>query len=555
MSKIKTGLWVMLTVLFMNTVKAQNLEDGKKFFFYEKYSSAKDVFSKLTNNLDATYWLGQTMIALEDVPGAKALYQQALQTNSNNALLIAGMGHIELLEGKAQDARQRFETAISLSQGKNVAVLNAIGFANVDVKDGDAEYAIEKLKLATTLKGMKDPDVYINLGDAYRKIIDGGLAQSAYQKALELNKNSAIASYKTGRIYQTQGVSQEDIYMKYYTEAIAKDASYPLVYYTLHNYHYSTDVGKSAEYLEKYLTAKGADETNGCYFRASMKYAQGLFADVISESDKCIAASAKPYPNLYGLKAYAYNRLKDSVNAKTAFDEYFAKQKPEKIGAGDLATYASILLKFPGNEMLAASYTEKAVAADTTEAGKVSLLKDAANYFIAQKNWGEAANWYNKILSVKKNVTKTDLYNAGFNYYRWGKYPEAITVFNTYTSKFPEDPYGFNMTGKVNWAIDSTMEQGLANPFFEKAIQLGLVDSVKYKAQLIVSYDYFVPYYANIKKDKAAAIAYCDKILALDPTNITAANNKAAIEAMSTKPASKTPAKQPAAGSKTVKKN
>ena len=54
--------------------------------------------------------------------------------NSNNPLLLAGMGHIELLEGKTQDARNRFETAISLSQGKNVAVLNAVGFANVNGK-------------------------------------------------------------------------------------------------------------------------------------------------------------------------------------------------------------------------------------------------------------------------------------------------------------------------------------------------------------------------------------------------------------------------------------
>jgi hypothetical protein len=63
---------------------------------------------------------------------------------------MAGIGHVELLEGKIQDARNHFEAAISLSQGKNIAVLNAIGFANgnPDSKNGDAKYAIDKLKQA-----------------------------------------------------------------------------------------------------------------------------------------------------------------------------------------------------------------------------------------------------------------------------------------------------------------------------------------------------------------------------------------------------------------------
>ncbi len=83
-----------------------------------------------------------------DIAGAKALYQKTLMNNSNSALLLAGMGHIELLEGKDQEARNRFETAISISQGKNKDVLNAVGFANVQAKNGDADYAVQKLKQA-----------------------------------------------------------------------------------------------------------------------------------------------------------------------------------------------------------------------------------------------------------------------------------------------------------------------------------------------------------------------------------------------------------------------
>jgi tetratricopeptide (TPR) repeat protein len=260
MNKIKSGVLLLAALFVSNFLRAQTIEDGKKFLYYERYKSAKGVFEKLVNadpnNLDAVYWLGQALIAPEegnDIAGAKALYQKALMANSSSPLLLAGMGHIELIEGKTQDARNRFETAISLSQGKNAAVLNAIGFANVVAKNGDVNYAIDKLKQATTIKKMNDPDVFINLGDAYKKIGEGGPAQTAYESALALNPNYARASYRIGKIYQTQGIAQNEITMRYYNDAIAKDATYAPVYENLYQYLYTTNVGQSAEYLEKYL--------------------------------------------------------------------------------------------------------------------------------------------------------------------------------------------------------------------------------------------------------------------------------------------------------------
>ena len=166
MNKIKTGFLFFVSIFVSAGLMAQSIEEGKKFMYYERYKSAKDVFQKLVeanpNNVDAVYWLGQSMILSEDntdVAGAKALYQKTLMNNSNSALLLAGMGHIELLEGKLPDARNRFETAISISQGKNKDVLNAVGFANVQAEKGDGNYAVEKLKQATELKKMTDPDV------------------------------------------------------------------------------------------------------------------------------------------------------------------------------------------------------------------------------------------------------------------------------------------------------------------------------------------------------------------------------------------------------------
>ena len=77
-----------------NSVFAQTVDQGRKFFYYQRYKSAKDVFDKVLaanpNNIDAIYWDGQTMLALKDSVGARDLYSKALQTNGNAPMLLAG---------------------------------------------------------------------------------------------------------------------------------------------------------------------------------------------------------------------------------------------------------------------------------------------------------------------------------------------------------------------------------------------------------------------------------------------------------------------------------
>lgn len=560
MKKIKSGLLVLTAFILSNGLKAQTIEEGKKFMYYERYQSAKSAFQKLVaatpNNPEAIYWLGMATLSYADYSTAslaevKEIYRKALEATPNNPLLIAGMGNIELREGKAPDARNRFETALSLSQNKDPEVLLAVARANSDFdnKNGDANYAVEKLKIVTGIKKFKDPAAFVIMGDAYRKLMDGGNAQISYQSALNLDPNYARALYRIGKIYQTQGPGQEEIYMKYFNDAIAKDPAYGPVYKNLSDLYYLTDVTKSAAYLDKYLSNTDDDPKN-CYYRASMKYAQGLFKDAIDMAGQCITATPNPYSKLYGIQGYAYNRLGDSLNAKAAFENYFKKADSTQIGMGDYANYANVLLKFPGNDSLAGMYVQKAVLLDTLEANKITYLKNIASYYEGQKKFKEAADWYSKVLSVKKEPSKTDYYYAGYNYFRSGNYKPSIDIFNQYGQKYPDDAFSYYMIGKAYWAIDSTMEQGLANTSFQKAIDVGQVDKTKYKNQLIGSYKYFVAYFANIKKDKATAIAYCDSVLVLDPADSEALNNKTVIGSMNmnapapkpTKPATNKPA-------------
>jgi tetratricopeptide (TPR) repeat protein len=551
MKNLKFTLFLFTGLLASNFSKAQTIDDGKRFLYYEKFISAKNVFQQLLTanpaNEEAAYWLGQTLITPKedkDIEGAKAVYQKGLAANANSALLNAGMGHIELLEAKTQQARSHFESAISLSGGKNMMVLDAIGFANADFdsKYGDGAYAIEKLQQATNIKGFKDARIMTDLGDAFRKIQDGGSAQRSYEAALAIDPKYARAKFRLGRIYQSQGRSQEAIYLQYYADAIAMDPNYAPVYFNLYQYFYETDVVKSAAYLDKYIAAKGSDEPNACFLNAQMKFAQGLFAEAYTSSENCIGASTNPYPNLYGLKAYSAYKLADSVNAKVAFDMYFQKQNPAKIGSRDYYTYADVLLKFPGNEALAGSFVEKAVELDSTEAGKVALLKSVASTYEKRQQFADAGEWYKKVLNIKKSPSKTDIYNAAYSFYRVGKFASSAQLFEVYTQKFPEDIFGYYMMGKSFWGIDTVMAYGLANNSFEKAIAVGEAypDKTKIVAQLVASYKYFIAYSANVEKNFPQAVVYCDKALLIDPADQDLLQNK---EALSKLPPPKADAK------------
>ena len=557
MRKMKTLALATIVMLFTANSFAQTIDEGKKFLYYERYKSAKEVFQKLTtaspNDETAAYYLGQAMIGLEDVAGAKAWYQQKLSATPNSPLILAGMGHVGLIEGST-DARSRFETAINLSAGKRIDVLNAVGYANgnPDIKNGDAAFAVEKLNLATTLKGFKDPEVLANLGDAYRKNNDGSNAERSYQAALSLNPKYVRAIYRSGRLYQAQGESQRTLFLGKYDEVIAIDPNFSPVYKTLFTYYYNSEVSKSSINMEKWLSTSDDDGT-ACFTRASMKFAQGQYADVITKCSECLSTGGANAPiNLYGLMANAQARTNDSTGAKASFEQYLKKQIPSKIGAGDYFSYASILLKFAGNEDLAATFVEKAVSLDPSEDNKATYIKLIANAYKSIKNYNASTTLFNRILSLKKNYNNVDIYNAGIGYYRIGKYDSAINVFSKYIAKYPEDINGYLFTAQAAIKIDSTMSTGQGAAAYMKLLEVGekAADKIAIKDELNEAYNYMIQYSFNYKKDQATSIAYADKLLALEPTNAESIKTKEFVT--KNNPNMKAPSK-PAASKPTTK--
>jgi tetratricopeptide (TPR) repeat protein len=533
--------FVVSFILMGSILFAQSIEEGKQFLNYERYESAQGVFQKLMaadpKSDEAIYWMGQTYLQntdIVDTTSAKELYQKALQADPNSPLLMVGIGQVELQQGKTADARNRFEAAINAAKKRDRdEILTAVGRANVMTKGGDILYGIDKLKQAAE-KDKKNPDILNLIGFGYWKLNDGTNATIYYQQALALDPHDARASFMIGRIYETQGYGQELIYMKYYNEAISQDPNFAPVYYWLYTYYYQRDVNKASEYLNKYIAVADKDSKN-CYAQASLMYVSKKYPETISQADACItSAGEKAFPNLFGLKAYAYDKMGDSANAKKSFEEFFARVNPDNIGPTDYATYGKVLLKFPGSEALALENINKAIDMDTIPEKKYQYVKDIAQSYIDAGNYAEAGKWYGKILSMNPDYGKTDLFYAGYNDYRGGNYVAADSVFKLYQDKYPSDVYGWYLGARAKEGIDTSGELGLAKPLYMKVIEIGdtTQDKSSMKDKLIPALRYMLAYSYNVKHEVDSAILYNDKILEIDPADPTALKTKEALSSI-----------------------
>ena len=534
--KIRTTLGLAAFALALSgSLSAQSVADARKLLYYERFQSARDMLQKVVASnpadAEAVYWLAQAEFSLYNPGGAKAVLQKGLEgANAAHPLLLAGMGQAELSEGKVNDARQRFETALSLTKGKEIPVIAAIGRANLE-KSGDAAYGIEKLKMATAIydaqkKGTKDPYVYVLLGDSYRKLMDGGNAVTSYENALLADPKYAAAKYRIAKVYLTQGIEQREIFIKNFEEAVALDAAFAPAYYDLYAFYFSRDVYKSTGYFNQYKS--NADSGPALdYEEASLLYASSDFDKAIDKAAQLLAAQGdKADARLYRLQAYSYDKKGDSVKTVELLEKFFSLARPDQVLPENYVVMAMNCAKFPSRQVQVDEYFGKAIESDTTLKNKIDYTRKAANFFKGVKNQPKSAEWFTRVLTVNPNPGKADIYNAGFENFRAGSFQRSDSIFKLYSAKFPDEVYGYYWSFRSLSVIDSTMEQGLAIPDCQLFIERADKDRVKNKNTLVIALGYMAGYTANVKKDYTGAVAFLDRLLEVDPANADAAKNK-----------------------------
>ena len=545
---MKTTITILLAGLFsIAGLRAQTVQEGINHFYADRVKTAKQTFEKLVaanpNNLEAVYWLGQAQLEMNDIAAADQLYSKTLNANGNAPLILAGQGQVELIKGNKDKARQLFETAINLSsnskKGPDPSILNAVGRANVQAKDGDNAYAIEKLKLAAE-KDPKNADIFLNLGDAYRKVQDGGQAVSAYDKALQANPSLARAVYRKGMIYYTQ--KNWEIYEPLMQQAITIDPKFTPAYYELYYYNLvwkkPSDFAAAQDFANKF-TANAEQDPQNDYLRIQTIWAQGQdlvskdpaqattkFKEAISAAKNLISAVGEQQinPRTYRLIAISSLGIGDTAAAKEYIDKFFAKAKDDDIVSNDYFVKGRIYSNSPANESIVIGSYRKGIVADTVYASKYNTLVDEVQMYKKQpgKKCYEAAV-LSLIYDVKKQNNKPldqrDLFGPGLAYYQCGNLQKSDTLFKAYMAAFPDSIHGYFWDARIQQVFDSTMALGSSVPLFEKVLTIAATDKVRFKGQGVQAAGYLAGYYNNIKKDKAKAIEFLEKGLEFDPNN------------------------------------
>lgn len=557
---MKKYVSLMLAVAFTTvTVFAQNVADGVKHLYYERYKSAKETLSEAVKSnpkdANAIYWLGQSMIATDNAAGAKELYQKALNDGINEPIIWVGVGHIELLEGKNNEARQRFESAITASTTKkrretieNPEILTAIGKANADgsSKIGDPVYGIEKLKRAAEID-KTNPDIYYYMGISYLKLGGdrGGEAVVAFNEALNRNPNYAKALLRIGRIYKSQ--NNTDLFKDYCFKAIVADETYAPVYLELFDAYAEKDVNAAKEYLDKFIKYADKDPQND-FFLADYLFRAGKYDESIAKAKEIESqvGGIQNLPRLNILYAYNYDKKGDSVQAKTFIEQFFSMEKEAKIQPRDYVFAGKLMAKFPGSEDAASLYLTKAIDQDTVTANRIEYATIASDIFGKAKRFGEQLKWQKKIYDLKNgDLSLTEFYYLCKATFDAKEYDETIKFGKAFYISNPEKayPYACNFIRNAAIASDADTTSGSA------LAQLDYVDSVyavqdveKNKKSIFINLYYRLLFYikksntlkgdytnasterkeelkAEIRTTTEKAIAACDKMINLYPND------------------------------------
>ncbi len=551
---MKKNVFIILAFLFSTAfVRAQSVEDGIKFLYYEKNKSAKETLQKVVSSKPkdayAIYWLGQAMLADDDIGGAKALYQKALNDGINDPWIWVGTGHVQLLEGgDINSAKQKFEQAITSSKGKkaeNPDILNAIGRANASgsSKIGDPTYAIEKLKRAAQID-TKNPDILINLGINYLKLGSekGGEAVQAFTDAITRDPKNAKAFARIGRVYQSQ--DNKESMNEWYGKAISTDPTYGPVYADYFNYYAERDVNVAKEYLDKFVANSDQDCTTN-YFVADYLFRAGKYQESLDKAKAMEAGECKTYPRLGILYAYNYNRLGDSMQAKNYMQQYFAAMPASSIEPADYVLAGNVYGKVSGFEDTAASYLSKAMEIDTVQKNKSKYIDSIASLYKRANRPQERFQWVKKSYSLSATPSNRDMFDMGEAAFNADSLALSDSIFKMYQAKYPDQMFGYLWRIKVAQKQDSTLTTAV-QPITDY-INFLSKDSVQNKANIVYYHSLLAQYYANTAKDAQGAINEFQKILEVDPGNPDAQKYIDVLKKSQEKP-------KPSSGSKTTTK-
>jgi tetratricopeptide (TPR) repeat protein len=519
MKNILISLSLALTA---GTLCAQPADPGFKQLYYERYQSAEATFHNALqqNPNDAAAWYGLARTYILEHKTADSI-RLAPASVSDEPYYEVALGTVLLNEDKKDSAAVYFNEALDQTRKKDAGILAAVAQSNIDIKKGDAAYAVELLNQSIK-RDKHNAALYVALGNAYRKLSNGGEAYKAYENALKENDKSAGAYYQLGNIFLTQKNVQ--LYLDYFNKAVAADPDHAPSLYKLYAYYFYNDAAKAMQYYKEYAAKSDASIENE-YDLADLFYLNKNYTEAIAKAKSIEAAQGNnTKPRLFKLLGYSLAAANDTTQAISYMQRYFSSEADSNIVSGDYEIMAGLYASTSGNQDSSIAYFKKTIALEKDSTALYADYKKLADLYKDTKDYSAQAEWLGKYYTGNSKANNVDLFNWALAHYRGDEYAKADSVFGLYTDKYPEQGFGYYWRARSNVAIDTAMALGLAVPYYQKLIEVMQTDTANasYKKWMTEAYGYLAAYEANTKNDYAEAIDYFEKVLQIDPENESA---------------------------------
>lgn len=545
MNKIKVLSIALLAVVA--TGRAQDLNQAKKAIDAEQFESAKKMLKSIVQekpaNGTAAFYLGNVYLLQNNADSAKIYYQKGLTGSEGAKLNNIGLGLIDLDNGNAVAAEEKFALATKDLRKKDIEEYIFIGRAYTFSTNPDYKKALEYLNKA---KLINPQDVQLNLalGNAYFGDKNQNEAYSAYRNAYTIDNTMIRAKMQLGVLLKGAKAYTEAV--KAFDEVIAINANYGPVYRELAETYYLWGRNEPSKYrvyidkalvnYEKYLSL--TDYSVSSRMRhADFLVLAGEYKALEIEANKMIELD-KVNPRILrylGISAYQNGNydvaikslesfISDATNKIIAFDYQVLGFSKIKKAIGEDGKNLDVALFDNG-------ILDVKKSAEMDANGLALNISDIGKKLYEFKLFKQAATIYEIAVANKesKNYTLDNFYLGNSLYFdntRKDVKPDPIALqradlaYGAVILASPKTQDAYLYRARTNSLLENDeMTIKYYNDYVSIVTEKGPEELAKPATvkKLIESYNTAGASYANT--DKTKALEYFNKTLVIDPAN------------------------------------
>lgn len=540
-----------------SVVKAQDIKEAKKAIDAEQFQKAKSLLKSIIkakpSDGEANFVLGNIYLNESVVDSAKIYYLNGLEASDKKNLNYIGLGQLDLDQKNTAAAQTNFGLATKDMKRKDVDEFIYIGRAYINSDNPDYNNAIAVLKRALAIEP-QNATALLAIGDAYYGANNQNDAYKSYRDAFTADPTLLRAKMQLGVLLK--GAKSYDEAIKSFNEVIALNANYGPVYRELAETYYKwarnkpstakVNLQNAITNYEKYLSLTDYS------LDSKMRHADFLILvkdyKKLEEVANKMIAEDKVNPRIFRYLGYAaYENGNPDVAIKSIED--FIKVPTNKvIGRDYLYLGLSKIKKGTNAEGVVDQAAFDAGFADIKKAIEleplvVEELADFGKALFGKKQYTQAAAIFE--LGAANTESKNYLddavyYGISIYYGNAGKPVEsrdkaalanADATFDKILVASPTYDEAYIYKARINSLLDKDdLIIKYYTEYVNKITAKGAEELAKPATvkKIVESYNSIGAAYANT--DKAKAVEFFNKTLALDPANTYAAQSVKALK-------------------------